>query len=72
MSTFTLQNKIDTTPLDGPNDLKPVVKTSFMVKAEDKAKEVLQRIINTAPSELNYIEDSHYIHEAKNIWNQKF
>ncbi len=39
---------------------------------EDKAKEVLQRIINTAPSELNYIEDSHYIHEAKNIWNQKF
>ena len=40
MSTFTLKNKIDTTPLDGPNDLKPVVKTSFMVKAEDKAKEV--------------------------------
>ena len=40
MSTFTLQSKTDTTPLDGPNDLKPVVKTSFMVKAEDNAKEV--------------------------------
>tara|TARA_B100001250_G_scaffold232365_1_gene199517 strand:- start:265 stop:429 length:165 start_codon:yes stop_codon:yes gene_type:complete len=38
MSTFTLQSEIDTTPLDGPNDLKPVVKTSFMVKAEDKEK----------------------------------
>tara|TARA_R100000664_G_C2648994_1_gene70495 strand:- start:117 stop:281 length:165 start_codon:yes stop_codon:yes gene_type:complete len=38
MSTFTLQSKTDTTPLDGPNDLKPVVKTSFMVKAEDTEK----------------------------------
>tara|TARA_Y100000401_G_scaffold12286_1_gene8388 strand:+ start:636 stop:800 length:165 start_codon:yes stop_codon:yes gene_type:complete len=38
MSTFTLKHKVDTTPLDGPNDLKPVVKTSFMVKAEDKKK----------------------------------
>ena len=38
MSTFTIQSKTDTTPLDGPNDLKPVVKTSFMVKAEDTEK----------------------------------
>jgi len=38
MSTFTIQSKTDTTPLDGPNDLKPVVKTSFMVKAEDIEK----------------------------------
>ena len=37
MSTLTLQNK-DTTPnLDGPNDLKPVVVTSYMQKQKDIA-----------------------------------
>ena len=38
MSTFTIQSKTDTTPLDGPNDLKPVVKTAFMVRQEDAVK----------------------------------
>ena len=42
MSTFTEINGIKTTPLDGPNDLKPKVKTSYIIKQEakpEKAKE---------------------------------
>tara|TARA_Y100001938_G_scaffold138694_1_gene204561 strand:- start:44 stop:196 length:153 start_codon:yes stop_codon:yes gene_type:complete len=34
MSTFTKQVGDDTPNLDGPNDLRPEVKTSFMLKKE--------------------------------------
>ena len=39
---------------------------------QDKARIVLQKIINTSPDESNYIEDSHYIHEAKTVWDNNF
>ena len=38
----------------------------------DEAKEVLKNLMKTTPSEMNFIEDSHYITEAKNIWDEKF
>ena len=38
----------------------------------DAALDVLKRIMNTSPSLTNYIEDSHYIHEAKTIWDEEF
>lgn len=45
MSTLTLQNK-DTTPnLDGPNDLKPVVKTTRIL--ENEAAEAAEASVKT-------------------------
>ena len=38
----------------------------------DEAKIILNKIINTSPDKMNYIEDSHYIQEAKNIWDKNF
>ena len=40
MSSFTVKHKTDGIPLDGPTDLRPEVKTSFItakVTAEKKA-----------------------------------
>ena len=54
MSTFTLKNKIDTTPLDGPNDLKPGVKTSFIVKADDKEKAAKAAKAKTLPPKADF------------------
>ena len=34
MSTFTDTNGLKTTPLDGPNDLKPEVKTTLVQQRE--------------------------------------
>ena len=38
MSTFTDAHKTGQTSLDGPNDLKPEVKTSFIIEKEGKPK----------------------------------
>ena len=38
MSTFTEINNVKTTPLDGPNDLKPQTKTSLILQQEAAAK----------------------------------
>tara|TARA_X000001036_G_scaffold176970_3_gene167506 strand:- start:461 stop:1228 length:768 start_codon:yes stop_codon:yes gene_type:complete len=38
----------------------------------DEARNVLKQVMNTTPSEMNYIEDSNYITEAKNIWDENF
>ncbi len=38
MSTFTDAHKTGQPPLDGPNDLKPKVKTSFILRQEGKPK----------------------------------
>ena len=42
------------------------------VDKKDEAKDVLQKIIKLTPDSYNYIEDSHYIREAKNIWDENF
>tara|TARA_R100000781_G_scaffold106357_1_gene70371 strand:+ start:267 stop:419 length:153 start_codon:yes stop_codon:yes gene_type:complete len=34
MSTFTEKQKIVSTPLDGPSDLKPKVKTTIVIQQE--------------------------------------
>ena len=56
------------TPLQMIYLAKALIKTD----QKDDAKDVLQGIIKTSPSSYNYIEDSHYIHEAKNIWDENF
>ena len=38
MSTFTDAHKTGQPPLDGPSDLKPEVKTSFIIEKEGKPK----------------------------------
>ena len=38
MSTFTDAHKVGQPSLDGPNDLKPEVKTSLIIDKEAKAK----------------------------------
>ena len=38
MSSFTIKHKTDQPPLDGPNDLRPEVKTSLIIEKEAKAK----------------------------------
>ena len=38
MSTFTDAQKVGQPPLDGPNDLRPEVKTSLIIDKEAKAK----------------------------------
>ena len=38
MSTFTDAHKTGQPPLDGPNDLKPEVKTSLIIEKEGKPK----------------------------------
>ena len=38
MSTISIQSKFDETPLDGPNDLRPEVKTSFIAAKEAAIK----------------------------------
>ena len=45
-----------------------------LIKVDKKgeAKDVLQKIIKLTPDSYNYIEDSHYIREAKNIWDENF
>ena len=42
MSSFTVNNKITAPLLDGPNDLKPEVKTTF-VKAQEAAVEAAKK-----------------------------
>ena len=56
------------TPLQMIYLAKALIKTD----QNDKAKEILQVLIQTSPSSSNYIEDSHYIHEAKTIWDENF
>jgi len=34
MSSFTIKYKTDQPPLDGPNDLRPEVKTSYIIAKE--------------------------------------
>ncbi len=43
MSTFTEINGLKTTPLDGPNDLKPKVKTSYIIKQEAEAEKAKKK-----------------------------
>lgn len=38
MSTFTDAQKVGQSPLDGPTDLKPEVKTSLIIDKEAKTK----------------------------------
>ena len=38
MSSFTIKHKTDQPTLDGPNDLRPEVKTSYMIAKEAKKK----------------------------------
>ena len=38
MSTFTDAQKVGQPPLDGPNDLRPEVKTSLIIEKEAKSK----------------------------------
>ena len=56
------------TPLQIIYLAKALIKTD----QSDKAKEILQVLIQTSPSSSNYIEDSHYIYEAKTIWDENF
>ena len=44
MSSFTIKHKTDQPPLDGPNDLRPEVKTSYMIALEQaKAKKTTKK-----------------------------
>ena len=56
------------TPLQMLYLAKALIKTNN----NDEAKDVLVKAINMTPDNFNYIEDSHYIHEAKNILNDNF
>ena len=47
---------------------KALIKTN----QKEEAKEVLKKIIGTEPDSLNYIEDLHYRHEAKTIWDNNY
>ena len=38
MSTFTDAQKVGQPPLDGPNDLRPEVKTSLIIEKKQKQK----------------------------------
>ena len=38
MSSFTIKHKTDQPPLDGPNDLRPEVETSYIIAKKTKAK----------------------------------
>ena len=43
MSTFTDAQKVGQPPLDGPNDLKPEVETSYMIAKKAKAKKTTKK-----------------------------
>tara|TARA_R100000664_G_C2662332_1_gene77963 strand:+ start:256 stop:396 length:141 start_codon:yes stop_codon:yes gene_type:complete len=43
MSTFTDAHKTGQPPLDGPNDLKPEVKTSYIIAKEAKTKKTTKK-----------------------------
>ena len=55
-----------------PLQLIYLAKALIEINELDEAKNILKQIMNTAPSEMNYIEDSNYITEAKNIWDENF
>ena len=57
-----------------PTPLQMLYLAKALIKINDnnKAKDILIKIIDTTPNDSNYIEDSHYIHEAKNILNDNF
>ena len=38
MSSFTIKHKTDQPPLDGPNDLRPEVETSYIIAQKAKPK----------------------------------
>ena len=38
MSSFTIEHKTDQAPLDGPNDLRPEVETSYIIAKKAKLK----------------------------------
>lgn len=56
------------TPLQMIYLAKAFIKTD----QEQEAKDVLQKIIDSEPTSTNYIEDLHYINEAKSIWDSNF
>ena len=43
MSTLTLQRKEDLPNLDGPNDLKPVAKTTRIIETENIKEPVVEK-----------------------------
>ena len=43
MSSFTIKHKTDQPPLDGPNDLKPEVETSYMIARKAKPKKTTKK-----------------------------
>ena len=49
-----------------------LAKAFINVDEDENAKNVLQQIINTETDPSNFIEDSHYINEAKNICDNNF
>ena len=49
-----------------------LAKAFINVDEDDNAKDILQRIINTDPDSSNFIEDLHYINEAKTLWDNNF
>ena len=55
-----------------PLQMVYLAKALLKIDQRDQALDVLKRIMNTTPSSNNYIEDSHYIHEAKTIWDEEF
>ena len=44
----------------------------IQIDRRNEAREILQKIINTSPSESNFIEDSNYIHQAGNMYKETF
>ena len=56
------------TPLQMLYLAKALIKTN----QKEEAREVLKKIIGIDPDSFNYIEDLHYIHEAKIIWDNNF
>ena len=51
-----------------PLQMLYLAKALIKIDEVDKAKNVLEKIVNIAPDESNYIEDSNYIHQAQNTW----
>ena len=43
MSSFTIKHKTDQPPLDGPNDLKPEVETSYITAKKAKLKKTTKK-----------------------------
>ena len=65
-------NKAVETGRSTPLQMIYLAKALMEIDANDEAKDILKKIMDQDPSSSNFIEDSHYIHEAKNIWNENF